>query len=166
MSVWSASIGNNVRRAGSSSLPRPHCHFELQHGPAPNIAHSFFASSESHSARVGTWAISSAVAEQRTVALPQLSFCYFACPTLSRAADARQKTRLWGVFSRSGARRRSVCFGGITTPAPQRRIASSATVLHRPGTVLWLTRHTPVKKRFDGKKALALRGELRAKLAA
>jgi hypothetical protein len=42
----SASIGNNVRRAGSSSLPRPYCHFELQRGPAPNIAHSFFASPE------------------------------------------------------------------------------------------------------------------------
>jgi hypothetical protein len=25
---------------------RPYCHFELQRGPAPNIAHSFFASPE------------------------------------------------------------------------------------------------------------------------
>ena len=82
MSIWSASIGNNVRRADSSSLPRPYCHFELQHGPSPNIAHSLFASPESRLARVGMWAISSAVAESRTVAHPQLSFCYFACPTL------------------------------------------------------------------------------------
>ena len=82
MSIWSASIGNNVRRADSSSLPRPYCHFELQHGPSPNIAHRLFASPESRLARVGMWAISSAVAELRTVAQPQLSFCYFACPTL------------------------------------------------------------------------------------
>jgi hypothetical protein len=82
MSIWSASIGNNVRRADSSSLPRPYCHFELQHGPSPNIAHRLFASPESRLARVGMWAISSAVAESRTVAQPQLSFCYFACPTL------------------------------------------------------------------------------------
>jgi hypothetical protein len=82
MSVGSASIGNNVRRAGSSSLPRLYCHFEPQHGLAPNTAHSFFASRESPLARVGMWAISSALAEQRTVAQPQLSFCYFACLTL------------------------------------------------------------------------------------
>jgi hypothetical protein len=116
MSIWSASIGNNVRRADSSSLPRPYCHFELQRGPSPNIAHSSFASPESPLAQVGMWVISSAVAEQRTGALPQLSFCYFACPTLSRAADARQKTRLWGL-SADEERRRSVCFGGITTAA-------------------------------------------------
>jgi hypothetical protein len=82
MSVGSASIGNNVRRAGSSSLPRLYCHFEPQHGLAPNTAHSFFASPESPLAQVGMWAISSALAEQRTVAQPQLSFCYFACLTL------------------------------------------------------------------------------------
>ena len=78
MSVWSASIENNVRRAGSSSLPRLYCHFELQRGPSPNIAHSFFASSESHLARVGTWAISSDSAEFQTGAQSQLSFRYFA----------------------------------------------------------------------------------------
>jgi hypothetical protein len=78
MSVWRTSIGNNVRRAGSSFLPRPYCHFALQHGPAPNIAHSFFASSESHLARVGTWAISSDSAEFQTGAQSQLSFRYFA----------------------------------------------------------------------------------------
>ena len=78
MSVWRTSIGNNVRRAGSSFLPRPYCHFALQHGPALNIAHSFFASSQSHLARVGTWAISSASAELQTGAQSQLSFCYFA----------------------------------------------------------------------------------------
>ena len=33
-------------------------------------------------AQVGMWAISSAVAEQPTIAQPQLSFCYFACLTL------------------------------------------------------------------------------------
>src|ERR1700686_3066425 len=87
MSVWSASIGNNVRRADSSSLPRPYCHFELQRGPSPNIAHSFFASPESPLAQVGMWAISSAVAEQRTIAQPQLSFCYFACLTLLGGAS-------------------------------------------------------------------------------
>ena len=126
MSVGSASIGNNVRRADSSSLPRPYCHFELQRGPSPNIAHSFFASPESPLAQVGMWAISSAVAEQRTAALPQLSFCYFACPTLSRSADARQKTRLWGL-SADEERRLSVKL----PPAPQRRIASSAAIVLR-----------------------------------
>ena len=82
MSVGNGSIGNNVRRAGSSFLPRPYCHFALQHGPAPNIAHSFFANSQSHLARVGTWAISSASAELQTGAQSQLSFRYFAFLTL------------------------------------------------------------------------------------
>jgi len=88
ISVGSASIGNNVRRADSSSLPRPYCHFELQRGPSPNIAHSFFASPESPLAQVGMWAISSAVAEQPTIAQPQLSFCYFACLTASESENA------------------------------------------------------------------------------
>jgi hypothetical protein len=78
ISLWRTSIGNNVRRAGSSSPPRPCCHFALQHGPTPNIARSFFAGSESHLAGVGTWAISSALAELQTGALAQLSFCYLA----------------------------------------------------------------------------------------
>jgi hypothetical protein len=78
MPVWRTSIGSNVRRAGSSSPPRPCCHFALQHGPTPNIARSFFARSESHLAGVGMWAISSALAELQTGALAQLSFCYFA----------------------------------------------------------------------------------------
>src|SRR6476469_1493739 len=31
-------------------LRQPYCHFELQRGPAPNIAHSFVSCSESRSA--------------------------------------------------------------------------------------------------------------------
>ena len=44
-------IGSNAQRAGSSSLPQQYCHFELQRGPAPNIAHSFVSCSESPSAQ-------------------------------------------------------------------------------------------------------------------
>jgi hypothetical protein len=84
MPLWSASIGNNARRAGSSSPPRLYCHSAFQHGPAPNIAHSFFASSESRLGRVGTRAISSASAEPQRGAQSQLNFCYFAF--LTRAA--------------------------------------------------------------------------------
>jgi hypothetical protein len=82
MSRWRTSIGNSVRRAGSSSLRRPRCHFALQHGPAPNIAHGFFASSESPLVRVGTCAVSSASAELQTGAQSQLTFCCFASFTL------------------------------------------------------------------------------------
>ncbi len=46
------STGDSVRRVGNSFLPRPHCHFELQHGPASNIAHSLPSSSESVFARL------------------------------------------------------------------------------------------------------------------
>ena len=76
--LWRTSIGSNVRRAGSSSPPRRYCHFALQHGPTPNSARSFFASSESHLAGFGARAISSALAEPQTGALAQLSFYYFA----------------------------------------------------------------------------------------
>jgi hypothetical protein len=75
-SLRRTSFGNNVRRAGSSFPPRPYCHFALQHGPAPNIAHSSFASSESPLLGGGTWVTSSASAELQTGA--QLTFCCFA----------------------------------------------------------------------------------------
>ena len=78
-------LGDGARELDASArrhVMSARSHFELQRGPSPNIAHSFFASPESPLAQVGMWAISSAVAEQRTIAQPQLSFCYFACLTL------------------------------------------------------------------------------------
>src|SRR5262249_20659811 len=47
------SFGNNVRRAGNSSRPRSNCRSELQLGPAPDTAHSFFARYESPAALGG-----------------------------------------------------------------------------------------------------------------
>jgi hypothetical protein len=63
------SIGSNVQRAGSSSLPRPYCHFELRRGLTLNIAHSSVSCSESPSAQTGMEPISSDSAERNSVSL-------------------------------------------------------------------------------------------------
>jgi hypothetical protein len=60
------SICNNVRRTDSSSLPRPCCRLGLQHARARDIAHSFFARFENHSARGGRHSISTASSGQQT----------------------------------------------------------------------------------------------------
>ena len=61
------SIGSNVQRAGSSSLPQPYCHFELQRGPSPDIAHSSVSCSECPSAQTGMEPISSDSAGRNSV---------------------------------------------------------------------------------------------------
>jgi len=59
----SSSIWNNVRRVGSSSLPRPCCRLGLQLGRVPNTSHSVFARFECTSA-LG-WRHSTASSGQR-----------------------------------------------------------------------------------------------------
>src|SRR5271167_2729259 len=80
------SIGNSVRRVDSSSRLLPYFQFELRRGPAPNIAHSFFAGSESPLARVGVRMISSALGERQAAVQCELDVFYSAFHTLCLGA--------------------------------------------------------------------------------
>jgi Putative transposase len=53
------------RRAGSSFLPRLCCRLGLQHGRAPDIAHSFFARCESPSVLGGAHSMTTALSGQQ-----------------------------------------------------------------------------------------------------